>query len=110
MDLNEVDVQTVKDATNLILDRILERMRSSGANLRLGGDMYWTVTADDLFALSKSPGSLNVGSLNDDLEFTRLLTGAEAASENSPVYNLIHIAPILRAIAEAHRRTEYPEP
>ncbi len=81
-----------------IIDVLLtDAERKIGPVLQLDHDYYWDISSPELYDLATKTGDLKeVGSLGDDWEF---LHAIESSSEG-PYQTLVHVAPILRYLAD----------
>jgi hypothetical protein len=61
-------------------------------------NFYWSIDDESLFATAEKPKELDVGSLVDDWEF--VLSASKHPDRALPA-NLVHVAPLLRALAMA---------
>ena len=104
----EIDFVKLKTSVNGILDVLIERSRRAPYIIDERKNNYWEILGDDLFDISNKPSQLGMGSLSDDLELLENYI-RQLNEGNSPViYNLIHIVPILRYIAEQHSQSDNP--
>jgi hypothetical protein len=92
----QVDVRVLRETVNAVLD-FIERDLGKSA-VPLPSNYYWTVTDDALYSMSEPPKQLDCGSLVDDLEFVQ---AAYANREQAIPLMLIHLAPLLYALAKA---------
>jgi len=90
-----IQIDTLRKVVNGILDFIEKDLGLR--EVRLQKDNYWTVLEDSAPDAGK-PSEFGVGSLNDDWEF--LLSSAKDKDQQLPIM-LIHVAPILQALAQA---------
>ena len=64
-------------------------------------DYYWHCPESELYDVSKNPPGLDLGRLPDDADFVKLIRRGQAGDIS---YNLVHVAPLLRYIAEKVKR------
>ena len=93
----EIDVQALKTAVDAVLDHLVADLNVRMVRVEDGEDFYWHCPASELFDMSKNPAGLDVGRLSDDMDFVKLIRRGEGGDIS---YNLVHIAPLLRYIAE----------
>jgi hypothetical protein len=98
---NEIDVAALKTAVNAILDHLIEDLGLEMVKIEDNIDYYWHCPEAEIHNMSKKPIGLDVGSLRDDVDFTRNI-GRGQGSDIS--YNLVHVAPLLRYIGENVKR------
>lgn len=101
MDYAEIDVRTVKTAVNAILDHLIEDLGVQKVVIAEEEDFYWDCDALDLHDRSKPPILEEFGRLKDDVEFLRSVRRGRSGDAS---YSLIHVAPLLRYIAEKVKR------
>lgn len=97
MGTNEIDLRTLKQAVNSLLDHLMEDLRLEGVRIDDACDFYWDCPAPEIFDSSAKPTDLTVGRLSDDMDFIRSVRRGQGADVS---YNLVHVAPLLRYIAE----------
>jgi hypothetical protein len=97
----EIDLKSIKAAVNAILDHLIEDLRIEKIQLDENEDLYWSCPVPELYDISKKPTGLDVGRLSDDVDFVGLIRRGQSADVS---YNLVHVAPILRYIAEKIKR------
>jgi len=101
MQNSRIDLRAVKQAVNAVLDHLIEDLRLESVPIKDGEDLYWDCSALEAYDVSKQPAELTVGKLSDDIHFIRSVHRGESADV---AYNLVHIAPLLRYIAETVKR------
>ena len=94
MSRDELDIRALRRVTSQIFDFIQNELKLD--RVKLGRDFYWSVPHDALHDVGNPPKELVVGSLIDDLGFA---TSADKDGDQAIPLTLIHIAPILRALA-----------
>lgn len=96
MDSNkEIDLEILRSGINRILDYMIQDLGKK--KLKIDTDLYWGISPDDRYDLSKDPAELDVGNLMDDWEFISNIPSLEGVPI---VYQLTEIAPIIRYIGE----------
>ena len=100
MDYSEISLKSVKNAVNAILDHLIEDLGLERVKIENGEDFYWDCPAPGIYDSSKKP-ELDNGRLSDDVDFLKLIERGQNADVS---YNLVHIAPLLRYIAEKVKR------
>ena len=96
---NEIDLRALKQAVNSVLDHLIEDLGLE--NVPLEKDYYWDVPAPEIYDPSAKPSELTVGQLSDDVKFAGLVKRGQGGDIS---YNLVHIAPLLRYIAETVKK------
>jgi hypothetical protein len=94
---SKIDVRVLKNAVNVILDHLIGDLGIADIEIDEGRDYYWHCPASEVHDMSKKPLGLDVGSLGDDVDFVSMIKRGESGDVS---YNLIHVAPLLRYIAE----------
>jgi hypothetical protein len=97
----EIDVRALKDAVNAVLDHLIDDLGYDKIKIENSCDHYWHCPASEIHDTSKTPVGLDVGSLSDDVDFTQLIKRGESGDVS---YNLVHVAPLLRYIAETVKK------
>jgi hypothetical protein len=97
MDYAEIDVRAPKDAVNAVLDHLIDDLGYDKVSIEESSDYYWNCPHSQIHDMSKSPTGLDGGRLSDDLDFVKLVKRGQSADVS---YNLVHVAPLLRYIAE----------
>jgi hypothetical protein len=95
----EIDVNVLKNALNAILDHVIDDLGLD--KVSIAEDYYWHCPASEIYDMSKKPSGLDVGSLADDVDFVKLIKPGESGDVS---YNLVHVAPLLRYIAETVKK------
>jgi hypothetical protein len=101
MSYPEIDLVVLKNSVNAILDHLMEDLSIQKVKIEEGQDCYWDCETPEMYDSTKKPADLSVGRLSDDLDFVKLIRRGESADVS---YNLVHVAPLLRYIAEKVRR------
>lgn len=96
MSRDSVDIRMLRRVTNQIFDFIEHDLGLS--HVRLGRDFYWTIPDKELYEMGNKPDDLEVGSLIDDIEF---VVSAGTDKESAVPLDLLHLAPILKALSVA---------
>lgn len=86
----------LRRVTNQIFDFIEHELGTN--QVRLGRDFYWAIPDKGLYEMANKPDDLEVGSLIDDIEF---VASASTDKESAIPLNLLHLAPILKALSVA---------
>jgi hypothetical protein len=93
----KIDVKALQDAVNAILDHLIDDLGLDKIHIEQSSDHYWHCPASEVHDMSKTPVGLDVGRLSDDVEFVGLIKRGQSGDAS---YNLVHVAPLLRYIAE----------
>lgn len=91
----EIDIKHLRKAIDAILAHILEDLDIE--RLPVDEDQYWDIAGLEIYDISKNPGDFSIGSLVDDIDFSRKIRRGE--SYDSPI-NIMHIWPQLRYILQ----------
>jgi hypothetical protein len=97
----ELDVRELKKAIDAIFDHIDRDLKVEKLKLKQDQDFYWEVPTEKLYAVKEASPQLDVGRLSDDWEF---LEGITKDKGQAVALMLIHVAPLLRHIAERIRK------
>lgn len=97
----EIDIRSLKEAVNAILDHLTDDLGIRTLAIEKGDDFYWECPARERFDTSRQPLGLEVGQLSDDVDFAGKVFRGQSGDAT---YNLVHIAPLLRYIAEKVKR------
>lgn len=89
-----VKIQSLRAVVNSILDFVERDLGRS--EVVLNRNFYWSISDDVLYTMESKPHELDVGSLADDWDF--VLSAFEDRDQALPLV-LIHVAPLLRALA-----------
>ena len=93
---NKIEIEVLRDVTNKIFDFIENDLKLK--SIELPHSLYWAIPIAQIFELANKPTELDCGSLEDDYDFVL----SSFKSKNNPVpLDLMHIAPLLNAIARA---------
>lgn len=93
-----VDLVELKAVANALLDSLISSSGEKSVPIPPNSDFYWEVPPDSLYCVNDTQPKLDVGRLSDDWDFIRPL--ASKPNDATPLA-LIHLAPIIRFIAEA---------
>lgn len=93
MSYAEIDVRQLKEAIKAILDHVVEDLGIE--KLGIDEDFYWDIAESALYDFSKNPTNVSIGSLVDDVEFSKNVQRG-AGADNT--LNLVHIWPQLRYV------------
>lgn len=91
---DSVNIQALRDVVNRIFDFIEKDVGRSDIDLK--NNYYWTIGDDVLYSMDNKPQELDCGSLVDDWEF--VLSAYNNPDRSLPA-TLLHVAPLLRALA-----------
>jgi hypothetical protein len=97
MDYAEIDVRALQAAINAVLDHLIEDLGHEKIRIEESSDYYWHCPDSQIHDMSKSPVGLDVGRLGDDADFVKLIKRGQSGDVS---YNSVHVAPLLRYIAE----------
>ena len=95
---NEIDIERLREKVNLVLDHISKDLGLSKLAINDDTDFYWEVPDGELYKVGTKPETLDVGRLNDDLEFVELIPHERS---QAAALMLIHVAPLFRYLAHA---------
>jgi hypothetical protein len=93
----EIDVKRLKIAVNAVLDHLIEDLSLEKLAIEERDDFYWSCPPRERHDASKKPSEWWTGRLSDDVHFVELIQRGQSADIS---YNLVHVAPLLRYIAE----------
>jgi hypothetical protein len=93
---NKVEIAVLRDVTNRIFDFIEKELKMK--SIELPNILYWDIPSEQMYDMTEKPTETSCGSLADDYEF--ILSSFKSRSEAVPL-ELIHVAPLLSAIARA---------
>jgi hypothetical protein len=94
---SEINLKALKSAVNAVLDHLMEDLAIESVAIEQDKDFYWDCPYPEMHNVSMQPADLTVGQLTDDFDFVKLIHRGQSADIS---YNLVHIAPLLRYIAE----------
>jgi hypothetical protein len=97
----EIDLKVLKRAVNDILDHLIQDLGLEKIEIDGKEDFYWECPVPEVYDMSTEPEQLDSGRLSDDINFVTLVHRGQNADVS---YNLVHIAPLLRYIAEKVKR------
>ncbi len=97
----EIDVKALKAAVNAVLDHLIEDLGHEKIKIDKNSDNYWHCPDSEVHDMSKIPVGLDIGCLSDDADFVKLIRRGQSGDVS---YNLVHVAPLLRYIAETIRK------
>jgi hypothetical protein len=100
---NKVDIQVLREVTNRIFDFIESKLEMK--SVEMPRDLYWSIHGDQLYDMSREPSDIICGSLADDYEF---IVSSYKSSGNAIPLDLMHVAPVLNALAKAVPSFEPP--
>jgi hypothetical protein len=95
--VGEINLKQLKAVVNAVLDHLIEDLKIETVPIEENKDFYWHCEAPGVYEMSKDPAGLSVGRLTDDVYFIRLVRRGETADAS---INLVHVAPLLRYIAD----------
>jgi hypothetical protein len=93
----EIDLRLLKVAVNAVLDHLIEELSLEKVTIEEREDFYWSCPPRERYDTSKNPQSGVPGRLSDDADFVKLIREGQGGDIS---YNLVHVAPLLRYIAE----------
>jgi len=97
MPSDNIDLRILKNSLNAVLDHLINDLGIEKVSIEDNTDLYWHCPASELYDVSKKPIGLDIGRLKDDADFMRMIQRGQSGDIS---YNLVHIAPLLRYIAE----------
>ena len=100
----QVSIKTLRETVSSVFEFIERDLGVS--TVELPANYYWSVPDDALYTMGQPPAQLDCGSLNDDLEFVE---AAHAHREQAVPLMLMHLAPLLYALAKAVPSFTSPE-
>src|SRR5260370_23575651 len=101
MGSSEINVKSLKDAVDAVLDHLIEDLGIETIKIDETQELYWHCPASEIHDVSNTPVGLDIGRLGDDIDFVKLIRRGQSADVS---YNLVHVAPLLRYIAEHIKR------
>jgi hypothetical protein len=97
----EIDVRALKNAVNAVLDHLIVDFGIEKVAIEGQEDFYWSCPPAEKYDTSKKPSEWWTGRLSDDMDFTKLIQRGQSGDIS---YTLVHVAPLLRYIAEKVKR------
>lgn len=97
----EIDVNSLRIAVNAVLDHLIKDLELTKISIEETRDYYWHCPASEIYDMNKKPVGIDVGRLTDDVAFVKLINPGDGGDVS---YNLIHVAPLLRYIAETIKK------
>jgi hypothetical protein len=97
----EIDLKTLKEAVNAILDHLMDDLKIRSVAIDDNSNCYWHCPTSELYDLSKKPMGMDIGNLSDDADFVKLVGRGQSGDVS---YNLVHVAPLLRYIGETIKK------
>jgi hypothetical protein len=97
----EIDLQALHHAISAVLEHLIEDVGIETIEIDRNTDFYWHCPAPELYDMSKQPDGLDIGRLSDDVDFLHLIRRGQSGDVS---YNLVHVAPLLRYLAEKIKR------
>ena len=97
----EIDVRALKNAVNAVLDHLIVDLGIDKVAIEAQEDFYWSCPPAEKYDTSKKPSEWWTGRLSDDMDFTKLIRRGQSGDIS---YTLVHVAPLLRYIAEKVKR------
>ena len=94
---DQIDIRQLRDAINAIFEHLIHDLGRQTIEIEPGRDLYWHVPVSELYEMGKKPIGIDIGRLSDDVDFVKLVQRGQSGDVS---YNLVHIAPLLRYIAE----------
>lgn len=92
---DSVSIDALRKTINGIFDFIEKDLGIKDVELKQ--NYYWSIADDVLYAMESPPKQPDVGSLRDDWDF---VLSASTRDQQIPI-DFIHVAPLLRALAQA---------
>lgn len=105
MSTNSVDLKVLREVTNRIFDFIERDLNLK--TVELPHNFYWSIGDDVLYEMGQQPQQLDCGSLVDDFDF---VASAHKNSGQAIPLDLMHVAPLLRALSIAVPSYKPPAP
>jgi len=102
MDYAEIELKRLKEAINAVLDHLIDDLKIERVTIDENQRLYWDCPQAELHNMAKKPIDFTVGNLVDDVDFVK--TVRRSASGGDVSYNLVHIFPLLRYVAETIKR------
>jgi hypothetical protein len=93
----EVNLRELKAVALALIDSAIDANGGPSVRIDSSADFYWEVPPESLYLVRDEQPKLDVGRLSDDWEFIRPI--AADANGATPLA-LIHLAPLLRYLAE----------
>jgi hypothetical protein len=95
----EINLKTLKLAVDSVLDHLIQDLALETVPIEADEDFYWHCSAPGIYDASTQPTEkdLTIGRLSDDMEFVQSVKRGQSADAS---INLVHVAPLLRYIAE----------
>jgi hypothetical protein len=91
----------ISELRRIINALLVHAEKTRGPELRLDHDYYWDISNPELYDTTRRPeGITEAGSLGDDWEFLYNMRRENLEAEG-PYQMLIHVAPLLRYLADA---------
>jgi hypothetical protein len=90
-------VRVLTDALNAVIDHLIADLGIDILRIEEGSDLYWHCPFSELYDVSTRPIGLDIGRLSDDADFVKMIKRGQSVDIS---YNLVHVAPLLRCIAE----------
>ena len=101
MDGPAIDLERLRVAMNAIFDHLIDDLKLKTVQIDQKEDFYWHCASSELYEVSRKPADLDIGRLSDDMDFVKLIRRGQSGDVS---YLLVHVAPLLRYIAEKVRR------
>ncbi|MGF6494367.1 hypothetical protein ABIE56_002558 [Luteibacter sp. 621] len=96
----QIEVDELKKLIVAALDHVVADLGVTTFQLDGSEDFYWEVAAAEMWDMQNASPKIHVGSLMDDCEFAMRTAAAMAHGIPPDPYSLIHVAPLLRFVAE----------
>ena len=97
----EIDVSSLRDAVNAVLDHLINDLGLTSISIDDNSDYCWHCPSQEIHNMSRRPEGLDIGRLSDDVDFVKLIQRGQSGDVS---YNLVHVAPLLRYIAETIKK------
>ena len=96
-----VNLIELKAVAIALLDSLISASAERAIPIDANADFYWEVPSESIYRVKDTQPQLDVGRLSDDWDFIRSLA---SNPDDATPFALIHLAPILRFIAESTSR------
>lgn len=95
----QIETAKLRDLVIKTLDYLADDLGVAVISIDDASNFYWNIPADQLSEMRQAPKA-DVGSLSDDCDFIRLAHASLERGETPMPYVLVHVAPLLRYVAE----------
>lgn len=94
---SEIDLEELKSVATALIDSLAQAGGERSIPIDPVADFYWEVPPESLYSVKGRQPTLDVGRLSDDWDLIRPIA---LDSTSATPLALIHLAPILRFLAE----------